>query len=102
MIECEDSITRLLNKAGPPPPPTPTPFLAREDGSKRDWNISKCVCDESNSVVVNTSSGGVRGQTLNVVNHKINQFLNIPYAEPPVGPLRFSPPQPLQTPKQII
>ncbi|CAG2168636.1 unnamed protein product [Oppiella nova] len=64
--------------------------------------IVRCVCDESNSVVVNTSSGGVRGQTLNVVNHKINQFLNIPYAEPPVGPLRFSPPQPLQTPKQDI
>ncbi|CAG2169389.1 unnamed protein product [Oppiella nova] len=55
---------------------------------------------DSNSVVVNTSSGGVRGQTLNVVNHFINQFLNIPYAEPPVGPRRFSPPQPLKTPKQ--
>ena len=64
--------------------------------------IQRCVCDESNSVVVNTSSGGVRGQTLNVVNHKINQFLNIPYAEPPVGPLRFSPPQPLQTPKKVF
>ncbi|CAG2176310.1 unnamed protein product, partial [Oppiella nova] len=43
-----------------------------------------------------------RGQTLNVVNHFINQFLNIPYAEPPVGPRRFSPPQPLKTPKQDI
>ena len=64
--------------------------------------IERCVCDESNSVVVNTSSGGVRGQTLNVVNHKINQFLNIPYAEPPVGPRRFSPPQPLKAPKKVI
>ncbi|CAG2177325.1 unnamed protein product, partial [Oppiella nova] len=64
--------------------------------------IERFVCDESNSVVVNTSSGGVRGQTLNVVNHFINQFLNIPYAEPPVGPRRFSPPQPLKTPKKDI
>ncbi|CAG2120579.1 unnamed protein product, partial [Medioppia subpectinata] len=60
-----------------------------------------CVCD-GNSIDVNTSSGSVRGQTLHVLNRKIHQFLNIPYAEPPLGPLRFAPPLPLKEPKQGI
>ncbi|CAG2106965.1 unnamed protein product [Medioppia subpectinata] len=60
-----------------------------------------CVCD-GNSIDVNTSSGSVRGQTLHVLNHKIHQFLNIPYAEPPLGPLRFAPPLPLKAPKQDV
>ncbi|CAG2112560.1 unnamed protein product, partial [Medioppia subpectinata] len=60
-----------------------------------------CVCD-GNSIDVNTSSGSVRGQTLHVLNRKIHQFLNIPYAEPPLGPLRFAPPLPLKAPKQGI
>ncbi|CAG2166539.1 unnamed protein product, partial [Oppiella nova] len=83
---------------------TETDYDFSIDVMKMWTNFAKygCVCDETNSVVVNTSSGGVRGQTLNVVNHKINQFLNIPYAEPPVGPLRFSSPQPLKTPKQAV
>ncbi|CAG2104218.1 unnamed protein product, partial [Medioppia subpectinata] len=50
----------------------------------------------------NTSSGSVRGQTLHVLNRKIHQFLNIPYAEPPLGPLRFAPPLPLKAPKQKV
>ncbi|CAG2101791.1 unnamed protein product [Medioppia subpectinata] len=60
-----------------------------------------CVC-HSNSIDVNTSSGSVRGQTLHVLNRKIHQFLNIPYAEPPLGPLRFAPPVPLKAPKKIL
>ncbi|CAG2114000.1 unnamed protein product, partial [Medioppia subpectinata] len=59
------------------------------------------VCD-GNSIDVNTSSGSVRGQTLHVLNRKIHQFLNIPYAEPPLGLLRFAPPLPLNAPKQDI
>ncbi|CAG2176183.1 unnamed protein product, partial [Oppiella nova] len=52
---------------------------------------------------VNTTSGVVRGQTLVAQNKSIDQFLNIPYAEPPVGGLRFAKPLPLQTPiKDII
>ncbi|CAG2108636.1 unnamed protein product [Medioppia subpectinata] len=60
-----------------------------------------CVCD-GNSIDVNTSSGSVRGQTLHVLNRKIHQFLNIPYAEPPLGPLRFAPPEPLRAPKKDV
>ncbi|CAG2102998.1 unnamed protein product [Medioppia subpectinata] len=53
------------------------------------------------AIDVNTSSGSVRGQTLHVLNRSIHQFLNIPYAEPPLGPLRFAPPLPLRAPKQL-
>ncbi|CAG2108862.1 unnamed protein product [Medioppia subpectinata] len=60
-----------------------------------------CVCD-GNSIDVNTSSGSVRGQTLHVLNRSIHQFLNIPYAEPPLGPLRFAPPEPLRAPKKDV
>ncbi|CAG2114429.1 unnamed protein product [Medioppia subpectinata] len=60
-----------------------------------------CVCD-GNSIDVNTSLGSVRGQTLHVLNRKIHQFLNIPYAEPPLGPLRFAPLLHLRAPKQGI
>ncbi|CAG2173187.1 unnamed protein product [Oppiella nova] len=42
-----------------------------------------------NGVDVNTTSGVVRGQTLVAQNKSIDQFLNIPYAEPPVGSLRI-------------
>ncbi|CAG2168479.1 unnamed protein product, partial [Oppiella nova] len=43
---------------------------------------------EINSYVdVNTSSGIVRGQTIQVLNQTINEFLGIPFAEPPVGDL---------------
>ncbi|CAG2110333.1 unnamed protein product, partial [Medioppia subpectinata] len=61
-----------------------------------------CCGDANTCIEVNTSSGSVRGQTLHVLNRKIHQFLNIPYAEPPLGPLRFAPPLPLRAPKQGI
>ena len=42
-----------------------------------------------NAVVV-TKDGPVKGTT----SPEINAFLGIPYAAPPVGPLRWTPPQP--------
>jgi para-nitrobenzyl esterase len=42
--------------------------------------------------IVKTGSGPVRGKTSS--DGKLNIFLGIPYAAPPVGPLRWKPPQP--------
>ncbi|CAG2115559.1 unnamed protein product [Medioppia subpectinata] len=51
--------------------------------------------------VLNTTSGVVRGQTIDVLNVSIDQFLGIPYAEPPVGRLRFAKPEPTKTPLNL-
>ncbi|XP_054165675.1 cholinesterase-like [Oppia nitens] len=62
----------------------------------------------SNSkTIVNTTSGLVRGQTLHINNSvlvgKVDQFLGIPYAVPPIGELRFAKPLPITTPaKKLI
>ena len=52
--------------------------------------------------LVNTTSGVVRGQTIQVLDKSIGQFLNIPYAEPPLGKLRFAKPIPLRQQKQVL
>ncbi|CAH1244898.1 ACHE [Branchiostoma lanceolatum] len=44
--------------------------------------------------VIETTTGKVRGKVLNLYGRQVVAFLGIPYAEPPVGPLRFKPPQP--------
>jgi len=46
------------------------------------------------SLVVQTRSGKVHGK-IDVSNPNVRQFLGIPYAKPPLGQLRFAPPQPL-------
>ncbi|CAG2111533.1 unnamed protein product, partial [Medioppia subpectinata] len=40
----------------------------------------------------------VRGRTLHVLDTNVDQFLGIPYAEPPVGKLRFAKPEPISKP----
>src|SRR5882724_2981283 len=54
-----------------------------------------------NRVDVKTSSGVVRGQTIQVLNTSIDQFLNIPYAEPPIGELRFDKPKAILKPRKV-
>ncbi|XP_031555482.1 putative inactive carboxylesterase 4, partial [Actinia tenebrosa] len=47
------------------------------------------------SLVVDTAAGSVRGRLQNVIHGlSVKQFVGIPYAEPPVGELRFARPQP--------
>lgn len=54
----------------------------------------------SSNTVVSTGSGDIRGYVLDVSGHNvvgssvdsIKMFLGIPYAEPPVGDLRFARP----------
>jgi Carboxylesterase family len=42
--------------------------------------------------VVKTSSGEILGHAASR-NHDVSEYLGIPYAVPPVGPLRFMPPR---------
>ena len=50
---------------------------------------------DCNAVEVKTSSGLVRGQTVRVLNQTIDEFLGIPFVEPPIGDLRFAKPKPI-------
>ena len=50
---------------------------------------------------VHTTSGVVRGLTIDVLNTSVDQFLGIPYAEPPVGALRFAKPEPIKKPSKV-
>ena len=60
------------------------------------------VCIECSVCVdVNTTSGVVRGLTIDVLNTSVDQFLNIPFAEPPIGSLRFAKPLPFKAPKKV-
>ena len=52
-------------------------------------------------VYVRTSSGLVKGTTVEVFGQEVNQFLGIPFAEPPVGDLRFAKPKPLKKPIEV-
>merc|ERR1719438_476294 len=55
--------------------------------------------DENDSIertdTINTESGPVRGIKINKYGMELYGFLGIPYAEPPVGKLRFKPPVPV-------
>ncbi|CAG2107546.1 unnamed protein product [Medioppia subpectinata] len=68
-----------------------------DDNYNTMFNIEYTVCIE-----VNTTSGVVKGLTIDVLNTSVDQFLAIPYAEPPVGVLRFAKPVPLRHPIQEI
>ncbi|XP_056298007.1 cholinesterase-like isoform X2 [Pseudoliparis swirei] len=48
-------------------------------------------------LVINTGDGKVQGKLLSVLGGNIRAFLGIPYGKPPVGKLRFSPPEPAES-----
>ncbi|XP_078000348.1 acetylcholinesterase-like [Glandiceps talaboti] len=49
---------------------------------------------DGDAVTVNTRWGTLRGRTTEVLGKQVDGFLGIPYAEPPIGDLRFAPPKP--------
>ena len=54
------------------------------------------VWSQEDPRVVNTHSGPVRGKKGTTGDHHHFGSLGIPYAEPPLGKLRFKPPEPVK------
>lgn len=50
--------------------------------SRSEWAVGQTV---------NTTSGFIRGHGASNLTH-VSEYLGIPYAEPPIGDLRFQPP----------
>ena len=60
-------------------------------------NLTKAKLDEQRSPVVQTASGAVVGKMETLPHGKSAYgYLGIPYAEPPVGELRFAAPKPIK------
>ncbi|XP_055966633.1 cholinesterase [Sorex fumeus] len=53
--------------------------------------IEKTHCEED--IIITTKNGKVRGISLPVLGGTVSAFLGIPYAQPPLGNLRFKKPQ---------
>ena len=45
-------------------------------------------------LTIGTLNGKVRGTRLSVLGHDVRAFLGVPYAQPPLGELRFRAPKP--------
>lgn len=51
--------------------------------------------------IVNTTSGPVKGHP-SALRPEVSEYLGIRFAQPPVGDLRFAPPQPVEASSSII
>ncbi|XP_014484403.1 PREDICTED: acetylcholinesterase isoform X2 [Dinoponera quadriceps] len=47
-------------------------------------------------LVVETNSGLIRGFSRTVIDHEVHAFYGVPFAKPPIGPLRFRKPVPIE------
>lgn len=52
---------------------------------------------EENNLLVTIKNGKVQGKLVPVLNGSVGAFLGIPYAQPPVGKLRFRNPEPIES-----
>ncbi|KAK4987195.1 hypothetical protein LTR50_004796 [Elasticomyces elasticus] len=73
------------------------PFLALVHASAIPHVPQPSHGPHEDPLVVHTSSGFVHG-TINPATPHVREFLGVPYAQPPVGPLRWEPPRPLSQP----
>ncbi|CAD5231297.1 unnamed protein product [Bursaphelenchus okinawaensis] len=48
----------------------------------------------SHEVIVNLTSGLIRGEIIEINGQKVQAFKSVPFAQPPIGDLRFAVPQP--------
>lgn len=60
------------------------------------------VIPEFQSTIVRTNVGAIRGEYVHRFEKKIFVFKGVPYAKPPIGGLRFKPPQPLEPWRGLI
>ncbi|XP_074602032.1 acetylcholinesterase-like [Brevipalpus obovatus] len=58
--------------------------------------------DDNSTPVIKTKSGSIVGYAEKYQGTKIYRFLGIPFAEPPVGKLRFSKPNPVKPWKNVL
>jgi para-nitrobenzyl esterase len=65
------------------------------------FNASEPVIERLTEHTINTSSGISQGQSFGIPGSVVSWF-DIPYAQPPVGDLRWRAPRPLNTPNNII
>lgn len=56
--------------------------------------LVSCIGTCAAAVVRNTTLGAVFGNKLTILNTTVEEYIGIPYAEPPLGDLRFMPPRP--------
>ncbi|XP_032064796.1 cholinesterase-like [Thamnophis elegans] len=61
-----------------------------------------CKCASDNDAPVVTSSGPIKGKTVLTRSGSASAYLGIPYAEPPVGKLRFQKPVPRQPWSEVL
>ena len=59
--------------------------------------LSRAEFKKNQSLLIQTESGAVVGKTETLPHGKsVHEYLGIPYAEPPVGELRFAAPKPVK------
>lgn len=61
--------------------------------------LSQALCNDG--LTIQTTIGEIQG-FINASSPLVRQFLGVPYAEPPIGSLRFAPPQTKSPSKAII
>jgi hypothetical protein len=62
-------------------------------GASPDLNHNALQARQSTVKTVNTTSGPVSGHLSSNASLNVAEYLGIPFAAPPVGNLRFAPPQ---------
>lgn len=61
------------------------------------FSILPVLFASRDDLVIGTTHGKVQGKLLSVLGGEVRAFLGIPYAKPPVGKLRFHPPEPVES-----
>lgn len=66
------------------------------EGKSHNENRVKSKPIQTDPLIVETKSGLIRGYSKLVLSHEVHAFTGIPFAKPPVGPLRFRKPVPVE------